>query len=135
MAGTEQQATMIRIEDFDQFVESQLDALDLLKIRFARKGIELTDLQAWQYFTWCHHTASTAMREMGGPGYNDLYLSLLGQVASGCSAYFHQKRSGVLAPPNGPRFNSPLDFAVAKAVHHVPNETTGPTEFKYGGYL
>lgn len=132
MAGTQQQ-TMIRVPDFDTFVQDQADAIDLLKIKYARKGIELTTEQAWQYFAWCHQTASDAIQTLSSPEFTQGYRQLLTQVGEGCAAYFHQKHTGILQGPMGPRFDTPAAYEVAKVL--TPEAVADVDTYKHGGYL
>lgn len=122
----------VEIHPLDDFVEMSETAVDLLKIRYKKKGIEMDDLQAWQYIAWCNSSALGAIRQ-----YDQRIAGLVdyitGTVAETCARVFRQKTSGILEPPSGPRFDSPEHFTQVTTTPPAP--ATTQNSHHHQGYL
>lgn len=128
--GTTTVATMLQ---FDDYVEACNESVHLLKSRMAYKGVEMSDLEAWQYLCWCHDGAANVIVEMAGKPGLEIVTYARSMVSQAASASFIQKRTGVLSGPVGPRYSDPLEFERAR---RRPGDDTKPTpDPTYKGYL
>jgi hypothetical protein len=130
MANTEYAS--LGVIAFKEFVDEQEAIVELLKIRYRKRDIEMTDLEAWQYMAWGISSVLDGILTLGGPQAAQQIANLRQTIAGVCAAHYRQHKTGVLAMPMGARFDSPEEYQ--KLVH---GDTTVSTETPHvhKGYL
>ena len=128
----EAEYSQVKVVPFNEYVEDQQDTIDILKVRYARKGITMADQEAWQYLSWCQNAVMTAMDSLGGPQYTQVGYNVKGQIAAWAAAHYTQQATGVLSPPVGPRFDAPI--ALTQQLEEVAAVTV-ETPHGHRGYL
>lgn len=130
--------------NFDDYVDTNMGAAKMLQRRMLKRGIELTDLQVWQYFAWCQNAVFTRMMETGVPQIQTLLQSYATDAAHKAAALFEAGIKGVFPPPiTEQRFESLAEFEatvndmVSKFKSGgVSSETPiEPDTVKHDGYL
>jgi hypothetical protein len=135
MAENSQYAT-VGIQTYQDFIASQEATIDLLGVRYKRKGIEMSEDEAWRYLAWCNQTMIDVAIQLGGSQVKEMFDYVRLQVAVGCAGAYTTYKTGKLAPPTGVRFDSIEDHAAKTTdlMADVSTETPDlPNVFK--GYL
>ncbi len=112
---------------FSEYVDENEYIIARLKKQFAKRGIELSELELWQYVNWCHEGVRQYLM-----GTDERVARILNAVtlavAEQNAAMFTGERTGVFPPPDpNTRFESPevaqklLDKAKANATSVATN--------------
>lgn len=126
----ESEYTTVAFEPFKDFLESQDAMIDLLKIRFGKKGIEMGDLETWQYVAWGMASVMDVLTQLGGEPARRLLDAARTAVAPACASQYRQYRTGTLAPPMGLRFETPDEY-----YNKLPKPVSTETADHHKGYL
>lgn len=118
---------------FNEYVDENIHAVDLLVAKMRRKGIEMTELEAWKYISWCLATVNQNVKRLGGPQAAESLDYMAKEVGRAASAHYVGWRTGTLPPPTGPRFNDPLDHQ--RRTRQAPEPKPSPKDDHHGGYL
>jgi len=137
MAEQGAQVVSLNVPHFEEWVDENDAIIELMKIRFRKRGIELTDLEAWQYLGWGLSATLQAAAQVGGEGMVRGLEAIKYQVSEVCARAFRQYKTGVWEPPTGMRFDTPDEYEQARS-GKVSKET--PPVFttaavKHDGYL
>lgn len=120
---------------FDDFLKESEIAIDLLTVRMKRRGIEMTELEVWQYLCWCHANVGDILAQLGNGAAAPTVSAVRQSVGETCGQHFIQKRTGVLAPPVGPRFDSPFELESKRRIPDTGIVTQADGSLKFDGYL
>lgn len=108
----------VSVEGHSGWVKTQTEVVDLIRLRMGRKGVEMTELEAWQYLAWCLDAVLGVIRAQNPP----VVTALQGAMAANLAVRYREERTGVWEPPVGARFESPQDLSDKIAAQDVGDE-------------
>lgn len=92
---------------FSEYVEENEYIIARLKRQFSKRGIELSELELWQYVNWCHESVRQYLIGIS-PDAGRVLNTVTAAVADQNAAMFTGERTGVFPPPDPKnRFESP----------------------------
>jgi hypothetical protein len=130
------QYTQIAIPTYAEYVKDNEAVIDLLIVRMRRKGIELSEQEAWQYISWCQRSLVLNLEALSGTKGSESIRYLTAEIAEAAAHHFQGWKLGKLMPPNGPRFDSPEDHATKmEGTNYMPAVEAISDRNKFSGYL
>jgi len=127
--------SQVGIIPYEEWVQDNEATVDLLLVRYKRKGVTLSEEDGWKYLAWAIAQHDYAMRQVGGPQFSQYADQIKAQVADACAQHFTMKQTGVLPAPVGPRFDQPINFGDPGQKETFTPTALGRPDHVYKGYL
>lgn len=116
------------IKTFEEFTADHEHLIDLIILKNKQRGIDIDEVTAWKYMAWCNWTVADLVAQMS-PTAAQMVNQFVAIAAEACSRQFRQKRTGILEPPTGRRFETPAEL------EQLVNPNNKPATFNHQGYL
>lgn len=116
---------------FSEYVDENEFIIARLRKQFLKRGIQLSELELWQYVNWCHEGVRQYMMGISQE-VTTLVTKVTVAVAEQNAAMFTGERTGIFPPPNPEtRFENPEEAAALLAKHgRKPEQSPASATFE-----